>query len=63
MHFVGNSERLGVNTISGSYSELYGAVFALPAVAEKGALDVRLELSASGGHSSIPPTHTVSHIH
>ena len=31
-----------------------------PGVAEKGKFDVRLEISAPGGHSSIPPDHTVS---
>ncbi|CAK5282359.1 unnamed protein product [Mycena citricolor] len=33
-------------------------VFAMPAVAEKGYLDVQLELNSPGGHSSIPPVHT-----
>lgn len=42
----------------GKISEQYGGVFALPSVAEKGYLDVRLELSAPGGHSSVPPPHT-----
>ena len=32
---------------------------ALPSVAEKGYLDVRLTVSSPGGHSSIPPVHTV----
>ena len=30
-----------------------------PGVAEKGKFDVRFEVSAPGGHSSIPPDHTV----
>ncbi|KAF9820601.1 hypothetical protein IEO21_01304 [Rhodonia placenta] len=42
----------------GKISEQYGGAFALPSVAEKGYLDVRLELSAPGGHSSVPPPHT-----
>lgn len=45
---------------SGGFGELYGAIFAVPAVAEKGYLDVRVEVSSPGGHSSIPPAHTVS---
>jgi len=34
-------------------------VTALPSVAEKGYLDVHLTVSSPGGHSSIPPVHTV----
>lgn len=30
-----------------------------PAVAEKGKLNAKIELSAPGGHSSVPPRHTV----
>ena len=30
----------------------------MPSVAEKGYLDVRLEVSTAGGHSSVPPPHT-----
>ncbi|OJJ84285.1 Gly-Xaa carboxypeptidase [Aspergillus glaucus CBS 516.65] len=33
-------------------------VYALPAVGEKGSLDLALELAVPGGHSSIPPAHT-----
>lgn len=33
-------------------------VYALPGVAERGALDLVLELNVTGGHSSIPPPHT-----
>ncbi|KAI6044288.1 hypothetical protein EDC04DRAFT_2940773 [Pisolithus marmoratus] len=32
--------------------------FASPAVSEKGYLDVRVEVTSPGGHSSIPPAHT-----
>lgn len=31
----------------------------MPAVAEKGYLDVRVEVATPGGHSSVPPQHTV----
>lgn len=44
----------------GGYSEQYGGVFAVPAVGEKGYIDTRVEVSTPGGHSSIPPVHTVS---
>lgn len=33
-------------------------LYALPAVGEKGSLDLVLELAVPGGHSSIPPAHT-----
>ncbi|KAI0924588.1 hypothetical protein AcW2_005436 [Taiwanofungus camphoratus] len=42
----------------GKISEEYGGVFALPSVAEKGYIDVRLEVTSPGGHSSVPPSHT-----
>ncbi|KAI6120771.1 hypothetical protein EDD16DRAFT_1558890 [Pisolithus croceorrhizus] len=32
--------------------------FAMPAVSEKGYLDVQVEVTSPGGHSSIPPAHT-----
>lgn len=38
--------------------EKYGAVFATPAIAEKGYTDVRIDVTSPGGHSSIPPPHT-----
>lgn len=42
----------------GGYSDLSGTVFATPAVAEKGYLDVRVDVLTPGGHSSRPPRHT-----
>ncbi|EIN06189.1 carboxypeptidase S [Punctularia strigosozonata HHB-11173 SS5] len=42
----------------GGYSEQFGGVFASPGIAEKGYLDVRVEIRTPGGHSSIPPEHT-----
>ena len=44
---------------SGGYGERYGGIFASPAIAEKGKLDTRIEVNTPGGHSSIPPEHTV----
>jgi Gly-Xaa carboxypeptidase len=45
---------------AGGFTEMYGSVFATPGIAEKGYLDVRVEVTAPGGHSSVPPHHTVS---
>ncbi|KAJ3824466.1 hypothetical protein F5880DRAFT_1480165 [Lentinula raphanica] len=42
----------------GDISEHYGTIFATPGVTEKGYLDLRIEVSSPGGHSSIPPEHT-----
>ena len=41
------------------FTRQYGSVVALPGIAEKGYLDVLVEVTAPGGHSSIPPAHTV----
>ncbi|GAA5949200.1 hypothetical protein JCM21900_000857 [Sporobolomyces salmonicolor] len=38
--------------------ELYGANMALPALGEKGYMDVNFTLHTPGGHSSIPPDHS-----
>ncbi|PVF99895.1 carboxypeptidase S [Serendipita vermifera] len=35
--------------------DMFGATFAAPAVGEKGYLDVKIEVTTPGGHSSIPP--------
>ncbi|KAG1786028.1 carboxypeptidase S [Suillus plorans] len=42
----------------GGFSDLSGTIFATPAVAEKGYLDVRVDVLTPGGHSSRPPRHT-----
>ncbi|KAI0742053.1 carboxypeptidase S [Daedaleopsis nitida] len=42
----------------GGYSVSDEVIMASPGVAEKGKFDVRFEISAPGGHSSIPPEHT-----
>ncbi|KAJ7511624.1 hypothetical protein B0H11DRAFT_709566 [Mycena galericulata] len=42
----------------GGFAENYGTVFATPGVAEKGYLDVHVEVTSPGGHSSVPPEHT-----
>lgn len=45
---------------AGGFTEQYGSVFATPGITEKGYLDVKVEVTAPGGHSSVPPKHTVS---
>ncbi|KAF8216349.1 hypothetical protein K438DRAFT_1703174 [Mycena galopus ATCC 62051] len=42
----------------GGFADKYGTVFASPAVAEKGYLDVHVDVTSPGGHSSVPPPHT-----
>ncbi|CAA7269792.1 unnamed protein product [Cyclocybe aegerita] len=41
----------GLNTV-------YGSQFALPGVAEKGYINVEIDVDMAGGHSSVPPAHT-----
>ncbi|KAL4076563.1 hypothetical protein V8B97DRAFT_2102693 [Scleroderma yunnanense] len=41
-----------------TYGERFGRVTAYPGIAEKGYLDVRVEVNTPGGHSSLPPPHT-----
>ncbi|KAI6104447.1 hypothetical protein EDD16DRAFT_1714744 [Pisolithus croceorrhizus] len=40
------------------YGDQYGRIVAMPGVAEKGFINVRIEVSTPGGHSSLPPPHT-----
>ncbi|EIW79289.1 carboxypeptidase S [Coniophora puteana RWD-64-598 SS2] len=57
-------ETFGENSLAmivdegGGYSDHAGTIFASPAVAEKGYVDVRVDVSTPGGHSSRPPRHT-----
>ena len=48
-----------MNCCTGGFAEQFGGVVATPAVGEKGYIDVRVEVTAPGGHSSVPPPHTV----
>ena len=56
-------EKLGHNSIAAIVDEgavnveSWGASFAIPGVAEKGAVDVEVVVRMPGGHSSIPPEH------
>ncbi|KAG5724904.1 Carboxypeptidase S [Termitomyces sp. T112] len=42
----------------GGFTEQNGTIMATPGIAEKGYLDVRVEVTMPGGHSSVPPKHT-----
>ncbi|KAG7444316.1 carboxypeptidase S [Guyanagaster necrorhizus] len=42
----------------GGFTDQYGTIFATPGIAEKGYIDVKVEVASPGGHSSIPPSHT-----
>lgn len=44
----------------GGFTEQHGSIFASPGIAEKGYMDVRVQVNTAGGHSSIPPRHTVN---
>ncbi|KAG9073480.1 hypothetical protein FS749_015124 [Ceratobasidium sp. UAMH 11750] len=57
-------EHFGKNSVSalvdegGGISNVGDIAIAQPAVAEKGYLDVQIEVATPGGHSSVPPEHT-----
>jgi len=40
------------------FAQISGSFFAIPGIAEKGIIDVRIEVTAPGGRSSLPPAHT-----
>ncbi|KAI3616852.1 carboxypeptidase s [Moniliophthora roreri] len=42
----------------GGLMEQFGTAFATPGVAEKGSMNVNIEVATAGGHSSVPPRHT-----
>lgn len=45
----------------GVYGDMGGSIFAVPGTTEKGYVDIRVTVSAPGGHSSVPPLHTVTY--
>lgn len=58
-HFPLLSGHFDMESDIDGYLETYGSVTALPSVTEKGYIDIRLSVSSPGGHSSVPPKHTV----
>jgi len=44
----------------GVFGAIDGSIIAVPGVTEKGYVDTRVTVSTAGGHSSVPPPHTVS---
>ncbi|KAJ6591664.1 hypothetical protein DFH09DRAFT_907487 [Mycena vulgaris] len=50
----------GWNPLIDGYGENVqgGLIFASPGISEKGYFDVKIEVYATGGHSSVPPRHT-----
>ena len=46
----------------GDYMIEHGKAFATLGTAEKGYIDVRVDVESPGGHSSVPPSHTVRRI-
>jgi Gly-Xaa carboxypeptidase len=58
-----NIEMIGwfiVTARVGVYRDIGGTIIAIPGIAEKGLVNTRVTVSTSGGHSSVPPKHTVS---
>ncbi|KAG1822231.1 hypothetical protein EV424DRAFT_1321997 [Suillus variegatus] len=57
-------ERFGENAFAmlldegSGYGEVYGRAIAVPAIAEKGNVNVQIKVTSPGGHSSLPPPHT-----
>lgn len=47
----------------GGFGEQYGSVMATIGIGEKGNTNTRIQVASPGGHSSVPPPHTVRHIH
>lgn len=41
------------------FGKAYDTAFAMVATAEKGYTDVEVKVATAGGHSSMPPDHTV----
>lgn len=53
-------EKIWSSEPAAGFGERLGAVIASVGIAEKGYVDVRIDVSSPGGHSSLPPAHTVS---
>lgn len=46
----------------GGWGEAYGSDMASVGIGEKGSMNVKLQVASPGGHSSVPPPHTVGNI-
>ena len=46
-------------SIVGMFADVAGSIIAISGTAEKGALNTRVTVTTLGGHSSVPPSHTV----
>jgi Gly-Xaa carboxypeptidase len=53
------SQQFTLIALVGTYGDIGGSIIAIPGIAEKGYVDTRVKVSTSGGHSSVPPAHTV----
>lgn len=42
-----------------TYTDMGGVIVAAPSTSEKGYFDAKITVSTLGGHSSVPPSHTV----
>ena len=56
LEFILDEGGLGLRSAGGG--EQGDIVYALPGVGEKGSIDIIIDLSIDGGHSSVPPDHT-----
>ena len=48
-----------IYSASGGFTNMADGILAVPCTGEKGYLDARIEVMTRGGHSSMPPPHTV----
>jgi acetylornithine deacetylase/succinyl-diaminopimelate desuccinylase-like protein len=50
---------LTANAVIGGFVDIGGSIIALVGTAEKGHTNTRVRVETPGGHSSVPPAHTV----
>lgn len=58
----GTATESRIQYLVGGFTKQFEGVFATPGIAEKGYLDVRIDVTSPGGHSSVPPAHTVREV-
>ncbi|CAG7926347.1 unnamed protein product [Penicillium olsonii] len=56
--FILDEGGMGLQSLGGESDSSSEVLYALPAVGEKGSLDLIIDIAVPGGHSSIPPAHT-----